>query len=193
MHPFEATTTRDIAEAAKIATGTLFNYFVTKDAIVAAQAREAIEHAWAGFESQSTDASTLEEDLFAYVAAGLRKLKPLRKQLPTLLQSSLSPLADAPYTEAASLRTLNLEAAARLAEKHGFGKLSPLALQLYWTLYTGTLIFWAHDNSPKQEDTLALVDQSICMFVSWLNGQLDSTHPEVHKKQESSSCHQLPS
>ena len=33
---FEATTTRDIARASEIATGTLFNYFDTKEAIVSA-------------------------------------------------------------------------------------------------------------------------------------------------------------
>jgi len=33
------------------------------------------------------------------------------------------------------------------------------------------LAFWANDRSPKQEDTLALVDQSLNMFVGWLDGQ----------------------
>ena len=48
------------------------------------------------------------------------------------------------------------------------GELPPLALQLYWTLYTGVLVFWANDKSPKQEDTLALLDHSLNMFVGWL-------------------------
>ena len=39
---------------------------------------------------------------------------------------------------------------------------------MYWTLYTGVLAFWAGDKSPKQEDTLALLDQSLAMFVAWL-------------------------
>ena len=39
---FDATTTRDIALAADIAAGTLFNYFETKDAIVASLAAEAM-------------------------------------------------------------------------------------------------------------------------------------------------------
>ena len=45
---------------------------------------------------------------------------------------------------------------------------SAVGVQLYWTLYTGVLAFWANDNSPKQEDTLALLDQSLRMFVRWL-------------------------
>jgi hypothetical protein len=64
-----------------------------------------------------------------------------------------------------------------LAAKHGYGELPPTALQLYWTLYTGVLVFWANDKSSKQEDTLALIDESINMFVGWLreNAQADPT------------------
>lgn len=168
---FEATTTRDLAAAAEIASGTLFNYFATKEAIVGCLASEAVEAAAADFAKQSRQAASLEEDLFAHLAAGLRRLKPLRKHLPSLLQTSLSPLADASSAEGASLRAAHLDAVARLAERHGRGELSPVALQLYWTLYTGVLAFWANDRSPKQEDTLALVDQSLNMFVGWLDGQ----------------------
>ena len=44
-------------------------------------------------------------------------------------------------------------------------------MHLYWTLYTGVLAFWAGDGSPKQEDTLALLDDSISMFAGWLRTQ----------------------
>lgn len=168
---FEATTTRDIAAAAGIASGTLFNYFATKEAVVGCLASEAIEAAAADFAGTSCDESSLEEDLFAHVAAGLRRLKTLRKHLPSLLQTSLSPLAEATDGEAATLRASHLETVSRLAERHGWSELSPVAFQLYWTLYTGVLAFWANDRSPKQEDTLALVDQSLNMFVGWLDGQ----------------------
>ena len=173
---FEATTTRDIASAAQIASGTLFNYFATKEAIVECLASEAVAVAAADFADSSRDESlregaSLEEALFAHVAAGLRRLKPLRKLLPPLLQTSLSPLAESSDEQAASLRVSHLETVLRLAQRHGRGELSPVALQLYWTLYAGVLAFWANDRSPKQEDTLALVDQSLNMFVGWLGGQ----------------------
>ncbi len=168
---FEATTTRDIASAAGIASGTLFNYFPTKEAIVGCLAATAFEAASADFMNRSREAASFEEDLFAYVAAGLRKLKPLRKHLPPLLQTSLSPLADSASDEVASLRILHLETVSRLAERHGRGELSAVALQLYWTLYVGVLAHWANDRSPKQEDTLALIDHSLGMFVGWLDGQ----------------------
>jgi AcrR family transcriptional regulator len=163
---FDASTTRNIADAAEIATGTLFNYFPSKEALLASLAAEAV----AGVD-RDLDARTgesLEEDLFAFVSEGLRKLKPLRKHLPVLFEITLNPLASAPVEDGQAFRVTHLETVARLAKKRVLGELSPVALQLYWTLYTGVLMFWAQDRSPKQEDTLALLDQSLAMFVGWL-------------------------
>ncbi len=86
------------------------------------------------------------EELFAFVAAGLRKLKPLRKHPTVLLETALNPLAATPDEEGQSLRLSHLETVARLFRKRGVGELSPVALQLYWTLYTGVLMFWAQDR-----------------------------------------------
>jgi AcrR family transcriptional regulator len=168
---FDSTTTRDIARAAGIASGTLFNYFSTKEAILAHLAGQAGAQAADEVLRRGGVAETLEEDLFGLISAGLRRLRPLRKFLPALLESSLSPLASSPQDDSVSLRTAHLEAAGALAAKHGVGPLSPMALQLYWTLYSGALAFWAEDRSPRQEDTLALIDDSMEMFVTWLRGQ----------------------
>jgi AcrR family transcriptional regulator len=164
---FEASTTRDIADAAGIATGTLFNYFATKEAVLGSLVAEAAEQALAEFEGRSVEADSFEEELFAFVAAGLRKLKPLRQHLPALLETALSPLVTA-GGDAQSLRLAHLETVGQLARKHRLGDLAPVALQLYWTLYTGVLVFWANDRSPRQEDTLALLDHSLAMFGGWL-------------------------
>jgi AcrR family transcriptional regulator len=162
---FDATTTRDIARAAEIAAGTLFNYFPTKDAIVSAMAEESLARAWEEFEQPGAD---LSENLFALIAAELRHLRPLRKFILPLLETSLSPLAADSANTAVSLRLGHLERVAAMARQAGSGELSPLVLQVYWSLYTGVLAFWSADKSPKQEDTLALLDQSLAMFVAWL-------------------------
>src|SRR6266581_2452736 len=75
---FDSTTTRDIAIAAQIATGTLFNYFPTKEDVLASLAAEAI----AQVDAPTDAAASLAEALFALIATGLRKLKPFRKHLP---------------------------------------------------------------------------------------------------------------
>ena len=80
----------------------------------------------------------------------------------------MNPLVLAPDDEAVALRTSHLETVARLSKQHGPGDLPAVALQLYWTLYIGVLMFWAQDRSPKQEDTLALLDESLAMFTGWL-------------------------
>jgi len=48
------------------------------------------------------------------------------------------------------------------------GPPSPVAWNLYWTLYTGVLAFWACDPSPHQEGTLAVMDQYLRAFVGSL-------------------------
>jgi AcrR family transcriptional regulator len=202
---FAATTTRDLAQEAEIAVGTLFNYFPNKEAIVATLATDAIAglhftfpdkpprpssgspdyplpHALGGRADaprtgegtarkgttiEPYTADSFEEALFAFVAAGLRKLKPLRKHLPAALETVFSPVAIAD-DEGRSFRASHLETVIALARRHGLTELSPAAVQLYWSLYIGLLLFWATDRSPRQEDTLALLDHSVEMFAGWL-------------------------
>lgn len=165
---FESTTTRDIARAAGIATGTLFNYFPTKEAIVANLIQDSQVRTTRRNVSERHE--SLEEALFANAAAGLRLLKPYRKYLSPVLDTALSPLAETKDGDLGqSLRTEHLETVVELARQHGIADaLTPVAAQMYWTLYLGVLAFWTNDKSPKQEDTLALLDQSLAMFVSWL-------------------------
>jgi AcrR family transcriptional regulator len=165
---FEATTTRDIAREAGIAAGTLFNYFPTKEAIVLALVMTSGPQTTRSRSSERHE--SLEESLFAYASDSLRALKPYRKYLAPVLDTALSPLAEAKGDDLGqSLRTFHLEAVVERARMHGLAEaLNPVALQMYWTLYLGVLSFWTKDSSPKQEDTLALLDQSLEMFVQWL-------------------------
>ncbi len=173
---FDATTTRDIAKYAGIATGTMFNYFSSKEAVVGSLAAEALADLEVDFNGSDREGSSLEEDLFAFVAAGMRKLKPLRKHLPLVLGSALNPVSSMGEDESCRLRVLQLETLAQLAHKHGLKPLPSMALEMYWSLYAGLLLFWANDTSPRQEDTLALLDHSLEMFVSWLTHS--STKPQ---------------
>jgi hypothetical protein len=116
----------------------------------------------------TSEFETWDEALFALVAATLRKLKHFRKYLPSLLSTLLSPGAISTDPQVAALRSDHLAVLASLAARYGHPELPAVAFHLYWTLYVGVLAFWASDKSPKQEDTLALVDQSLRMFVEWL-------------------------
>jgi AcrR family transcriptional regulator len=166
---FEAATTRDIASAARIAVGTLFNYFPSKEAIAMAMVAEALGEARRRFEG-SPRGESLEEDLFALIVAELRGLRPHRNHLRPVLETALSPLARADASpEGEAIRVEHLETVGRLVDARVPGKpLSPVALNLYWTLYTGVLAFWACDSSPKQEDTLAVLDHYLRAFMGSL-------------------------
>jgi Tetracyclin repressor-like, C-terminal domain len=62
-------------------------------------------------------------------------------------------------------------------------------MQLYWTLYLGVLAYWAADASPNQEDTLALLDQSLKLFVASLpnpslpNGEVSEEKEKTNEPQ----------
>jgi AcrR family transcriptional regulator len=166
---FEAATTREIAAAAGIAVGTLFNYFSSKEAIVLAMVAEALSTARRRFEAGPRGES-LVEDLFAFIAAELRGLLPLRGCLRPVLETALSPLARADASpDGEAIRIGHLETVGRLvAARTPRESLPPVAWNLYWTLYTGVLAFWACDSSPHQEDTLAVLDHYLRAFVASL-------------------------
>jgi hypothetical protein len=67
------------------------------------------------------------------------------------------------------MRQEHLGVVCRILGAHGRpGPVDPGSAYLYWTLYIGVLSFWAHDPSPNQEDTLAVLDRSLRAFVSIL-------------------------
>jgi AcrR family transcriptional regulator len=168
-HGFDAATTRDIARQARIASGTVFNYFPSKEAIVLALAAESLASASEEFAKHKRPAASLAEDLFLHISSGLRRLKRHRTYLPVFIQVALSPLAagDA-MGDIDALRTQHLQEVQQILSDRNQPELSPVAAQLYWTLYLGILSYWTRDRSPKQEDSLALLDQSVSMFCQWL-------------------------
>ena len=98
---FETATARDIAREVGIASGTMFNYFRTKEAIVVEVAAHGLARAHAEFESQrAPDKSTLEEQLFSSIATQLRCLRPLRKYVRPFVDTVLTPLPPTSEPEA---------------------------------------------------------------------------------------------
>jgi len=170
---FEATTIRSIARRAKIASGTLFNYFPTKEAIVIELVAVELERARTKFQNQRPLPRSFDETLFALIAIELRHLRPYRACIAPLLQTVSSSSKEKPDDSSEQMQQGHLEMVAELAHKFKLGELSPVARQLYWTLYTGVLSFWANDSSPRLEDTFALIDQSLAMYVAWLAGEVN--------------------
>src|SRR5581483_11189968 len=132
---FDGASTRDVARAAGIATGTLFNYFATKEAIALTLVAEALAEGRQDYRQKARPGASLEEDLFAFLAAQLRRLKPHRGYLQPVLERALSPLALASAApEGEDLRVAHLEAVGGILHAHGCTEASPVTMHLYWTL-----------------------------------------------------------
>ncbi len=176
---FDETTTRDIAGRASIAVGTLFNYFPSKEALGMTMVADALESAGEEFQARRRGGETLDELLFGHVFSGLRALAPHRVFVGAVLESALSPFsAGGNGAVGDAVRASHLETVVELISEHS-PALAPsfVAMHLYWTLYLGVLAFWSSDESPNQEDTLVVVDQSLRLFVQSLatNSAVDGT------------------
>lgn len=178
---WDGTTTRSIAVDAGIATGTLFNYFPSKEQIAAALLEEELECAREDFLRHRSPDNTLEEDLFSLIWTGLKGLRKYRAFAGPAMETVFSPLAR-PTAGAPgdAIRVAHLELVERIVVGHGIAApLPPVTIQLYWTLYLGVAAFWAADHSPHQEDTLALLDQSLKLLAASLRNR-----PAMHKEKE---------
>lgn len=169
---FEDCTTRDLAVAAGLATGTLFNYFPSKETLAMTMVAEALGRGREDFQRRRAGEEELAEELFLFIASGLRRLRPLRPFLGPVLERSLSPFPRktiCPEGEAARLE--HLAAVQEIIGRHGFTEAPDyVAVTMYWSLYLGILAFWSNDTSPNQEETQSLIDYSIRIFVQVISG-----------------------
>lgn len=169
---FEETTTRDIANAAGLAAGTLFNYFPSKETLAMSMVAEALARGREDYRRRRTGGEDLVEDLFLFITSGLRRLKPMHVFLGPVLERSLSPFprkSVCPEGEAA--RQAHLAAVREILREHGFiAAPEHAAITLYWSLYLGILACWTNDVSAKQGETRALIDYSLHWFVRVISG-----------------------
>lgn len=169
---FEDTTTRDIALASGLATGTLFNYFPSKETLAMSMVAEAFRMGDGDFRQRRSGKEDLVEELFLFVASGLRQLRPLRPFIGPVLERSLSPFPRKNVCqEGESARQGHLATVQEIIGRHGFVEAPDyVAMTMYWSLYLGILAFWSNDSSPNQEATRSLIDYSIRMFVQVISG-----------------------
>jgi AcrR family transcriptional regulator len=170
-------TTRAIALEAGIATGTLFNYFPIKESIAATLIAEALEQAGEAFQDGRCTDDSLDADLFLVIWSGLRSLREYRNFLGPAAETIFSPLARQTVgSPGDAIRADHLELVRSILISHGFPSALPaVTVQLYWTLYMGVFAYWAADDSPGQEDSLALLDQSLKLFSAALRIATDNS------------------
>ena len=172
---FDATTMRDIAAAGGVALGAAYYYFASKEEIVLAYYERTHARSSARAEEVFARSSDVRERLGAVFHAKLDVLAKDRKLLSGLFRSVADPSAE---TSIFSERTRAVRddsillfdravapAPELAALDAGARRVLVLAL---WSLQMGTMLFFIHDTSPKQEKTRALVDRSLDLVVGLL-------------------------
>ena len=172
---FDATTTKAIARKAGIAEGTVFNYFRTKEDIALHFFEQEVDQAIASVrDSPRLRKAPLEEKLFSLVQAQLEFLAPYEKFIGAAFIHALKPASPLGIFShrAQELRHRYVGFVQELLDeslpKNQHTPLSFLAPEVFWIYYLGALLFWLHDSSPGKQHTLAFLDRSLSIGVSFL-------------------------
>ncbi len=165
---FYQTTTRAISRKAKIAEGTLFNYFETKEDLALyffeQQLTEIID--WYERDNRIQQAA-LPEKLFAIIHRLLERLAPYEEFIGAVYlralqpSSRLSPLS-LPAQEH-NLRFLRFirEVLAEAAAEGEIPNLGDLGAYAFALFHLAVMTYWLQDRSPGKENTLALLDRCL--------------------------------
>jgi len=171
---FDQTTTRQIAQKAKLAEGTIFNYFETKEDIALHFFELEVDHA---INTVRTTArlkrAPLEEKLFALVEAQLEFLAPYEKFIGAAFVHALRPTSRIAFSiRALDLRNRYLAFVQELIDDSDSvpaGSFLTLAApSVFWIYYVGILLYWLNDTSKAKQHTLALLDRSLSFGVAML-------------------------
>ena len=171
---FDQTTTRQIAQKAKLAEGTIFNYFETKEDIALHFLQLEVDHAIATVRSTPRlRRAPLEEKLFALVEAQLEFLAPHEKFIGAAFVHALRPTSKIAFSmQALDLRNRYLAFVQELLDESesipAGSLLTWAAPPVFWIYYLGILLYWLNDASKGKQHTLALLDRSLKFGVAML-------------------------
>lgn len=172
---FHAATTKAIARKARIAEGTLFNYFRTKEDLALFFFEQELERMMGWFrQEKQLQRVSLPEKLFAIIHHHLERISPYEEFIGAVylraLQpaSKLSPLSlDSLELKVRYLRFIRdiLTEAEEAGEIPQLGDMGPYVFGLF---QLAVITHWLHDSSPGKENTLALLDRGLKVATSVL-------------------------
>jgi AcrR family transcriptional regulator len=172
---FDATTTKAIARRARVAEGTVFNYFPTKEDIALHFLEQEVEHAMATVRTNTRlRQAPIEEKLFALVQTQLEFLAPHERFIGAAFVHALTPgsklglfspsAQELQYRYLAFVQEL-VDDAVRRGQLSASSWWTP---HVFWIFYLGILLYWLHDTSPGKQQTLAFLDRSLKIGVAVL-------------------------
>lgn len=171
---FAATTTKAIARRAKVAEGTVFNYFETKEDIALYFFELEVNHAMAAVqENMKLRRAPLEEKLFTLIESQLDFLQPYQLFIGAAVMHALRPTSKLGFSRrAVELRDRYLIFVEKLINESrppvASGLFAWIGPQVFWMYYLGILLYWLNDDSRGKQNTLALLDRSLKIGVTLL-------------------------
>ena len=166
---FEATTMREIAERAGVATGAAYYYFDSKDAIVLAFYDQAQKDMTPRLEDVLAGGKDLTERLRGILRVKLEYIEPSRRFLGALSVHTdpnhpLSPFS----AQTREIRENDMRFFERALE--GSRVRVPDDLRAYlprllWMYQMGMILFWINDRSAGQKKTQTLIGKSLEVVV----------------------------
>jgi AcrR family transcriptional regulator len=171
---FDQTTTKQIAKKAKLAEGTIFNHFETKEDIALHFFELEVDHAIATVRRNAAlRRATLEERLFALIEAQLDFLAPYETFIGAAFMHALRPTSKIAFSmQALDLRNRYLTFVQELVDDSpgipAGSVLTWFAPLAFWIYYLGILLYWLNDTSKGKQNTLALLDRSLKLGVAML-------------------------
>ena len=162
---FEATTMRDIAALAGVATGAAYYYFDSKDSIVMAFYDRARTEMEPHLEKALSESRDLRERLYKLVKVKLDYFAPSRALLGALSGHTNPEYPLSPFSE--QTREIR-EHDIRFFEKAVEGSRTPGPKdlrrhlpKLLWMYQMGIILFWIHDRTRGQAKTNILLEKSL--------------------------------
>jgi AcrR family transcriptional regulator len=166
---FEATTMRDIASKADVATGAAYYYFPSKEAIVLEFYRQTTSDLTDEIERVLSGSADLQKRLLGIIQLKLRYFEPSRRLL-SALAAHVDPVDPvSPFSErtreireqdVAVFERVISGSRARVADD-----LKATLPDLLWLYQMGLILYWVHDRSKGQKKTALLLEKSLWVVV----------------------------
>jgi AcrR family transcriptional regulator len=171
---FHETTTKAIAQRARVAEGTIFNYFATKEDIALHFFELEVDHAMEAVRANTRlRRAPLEEKLFVLVQSQIEYLAPYERFIGAAFIQALRPSSALVLSQRSwDLRARYVGFVQELIAESIPGAerslVTWLAPQAFWVFYIALLLYWLNDTSPGKQSTLSLLDRSLRLGVHLL-------------------------
>jgi AcrR family transcriptional regulator len=166
---FEATTMRDIATRADVATGAAYYYFDSKDALVLAFYSQATKEMAPRIGEALSASTDLRKRLAGLMEVKLKYFKSSRRLLTALAAHGDPEHPLSPFNERSrDIREQDIaffDRAISGSRTRVADDLKAALPRLLWMYQMGIILYWIHDRSPAQQKTAALMEKSLGIIV----------------------------